>query len=1404
MNDDRVKIDLEVGAKDNTKATTNNIEKEIDNMQKSARSYAEALNIISARLEKLKHLSKNIFRDASNVSKKDLDVVTDAIDELGEELNKLRNSANKDESLLGNAKSKTLNDIERIIKEYDRLNAKIAESEKISRKLGGIKENKPSASSKENLSKYTNARKHAWNTIGTYASKMTNTSWNLFKKAGRGALRVLEGSFRGLAKASGAIWNIFQRKGNSTISQIGSQLKTLLGYFSLYKLVDTGKDAIKFTSDMIEVRNVVNSVFRESSKDIEDFAKSAISSFGLTQLQANKFAGSFGGMLEASNIVGENAKVMSKNLTALAGDIASFYNLGVQESYEKLASGLAGQSKALRSLGVNMNVVNLEAYAMAHGIDASWESLDVATQQMIRYNYIMETLSTAQGDFARTSGTWANQIRLLSSNWEQLLSIMGGVLIQVFYPMVQVLNQIVSLAIQGAKALANMFGFDYESLEDQFGTGANLDLGGISEPEVDTSALEDYADASEDATKATDDLGKATKDAGDNLQSFDKLNNITTDSLDKQNKALKDSKKGKKSDLKKNFNIKPYDYLKNQKSPAIVVNEWLDDWIKTLQDKRWREAGVKLADKIGEGLDKVYGKLTDDKFKKGVKNTATGIGEFINGLSQDADLFQKTGQTLGAGVNTVTHFLNTLFTQIDWHNMGVNFNAGFKSFLTELDAKALGESLANKFYALIEIMSGMLEDGSTWDLLGTKITGGIDSFFKRVDLAKSIPTVLGFGGRLVSSLATGVINADWSTIGNSISTGFNTAINNLDENKLGSMLSGLIDTIATLFNSLGDIDTEQLGTKIGDSLNTAISDGSVRKLASSATKLAGAIGEFFVSVAKTVDWGKFIKELFAGIKDGFSKLKPDEQTGLKLFAALGIGVGIFKAGKGLAHLARDFNDIKAFFGGKRSESLGEEIAEGVFRGASKRTKGLMPKLAETLRDTSTDIGAKRTKGLMPKLADMLKVKGADIGAKGIGKLIFKDLKLAAFWEFIWEMLKDLGNRTVVNFEDTVEKSHLRNAQLRTKKKGFKKDNSKVDLGLAKDTDIDNIMSYSRAVEDLVEKYNNLDTAVKTLDTGWKSSYTNMANAKLSNEEYMNQVREFDGVLRQYGFTASDAYQKLQELLSQDTSKFTGSDWEEYREKVNTALYAVQTDIETTYSALKSNLEAGNDELATKVDEYFSNVNGLGDATVNSVSSATTQALSTLDSSVNQYVSDFRRKIQELEDIANKTKLPNAPKGWYNAPLGSFGKKPYGTRVSGGFSPQIRSSSDTGARFAPRGFMAVNPSDYSTASMYASTLPKVQGIATLGLSNNTPLGGISNYVRDIVPPRQAEVIGSIKTASTDDALLVNKMNSILSKLNSMRTVGGNGQPNVDLSIRIGNKEIDNFIVDSVRRNKYRLG
>lgn len=287
--------------------------------------------------------------------------------------------------------------------------------------------------------------------------------------------------------------------------------KALAAAFTVKKIVDFSKQCIELGSDLQEVQNVVDVTFPKMKKQVNSFARDAASSFGLSETMAKRFTGTFGAMAKAFGFNEKAAYDMSSTLTGLAGDIASFYNISQDEAYTKLKSVFTGETESLKDLGVVMTQTALDSYALANGFGKTTKSMSEAEKVALRYKFVQEQLSAASGDFVRTSGGWANQIRVLKLQFDSLRASIGQGLINALTPVIQVINAIIAKLV----TLADYFRAFTEAL---FGKAGSSDMTDAMAENVESAAvgMGKTAAAAEKTKKAL------------NVAGFDELNLVSS------------------------------------------------------------------------------------------------------------------------------------------------------------------------------------------------------------------------------------------------------------------------------------------------------------------------------------------------------------------------------------------------------------------------------------------------------------------------------------------------------------------------------------------------------------------------------------------------------------------------------------------------------------------------------------------------------------------------------------------------------------------------------------------------------------------------------------------------------------------------------------------------------------
>lgn len=230
------------------------------------------------------------------------------------------------------------------------------------------------------------------------------------------------------------------------IGAFGKQMTDLGKSMSLYvtgPLLAGGAAAIKFASDYDEALNKVDVAFGDSSAQVKNFAKSTLETFGIAEGTALDMAAAYGDMGTSMGLTTDKAAKMSTSLVGLAGDIASFKNIGIDQANTALASIFTGETESLKKLGIVMTEANLQSFALSKGIKVQIKDMDQASKVNLRYAYVMNASKNAVGDFERTGGGAANQMRIFQESLKQVAQQFGSVILPAFTKAISYVNGLV-------------------------------------------------------------------------------------------------------------------------------------------------------------------------------------------------------------------------------------------------------------------------------------------------------------------------------------------------------------------------------------------------------------------------------------------------------------------------------------------------------------------------------------------------------------------------------------------------------------------------------------------------------------------------------------------------------------------------------------------------------------------------------------------------------------------------------------------------------------------------------------------------------------------------------------------------------------------------------------------------
>lgn len=259
-----------------------------------------------------------------------------------------------------------------------------------------------------------------------------------------------------------------EAKAKSTSNGINKAFKAIKITAVVAALTTLGKKAIETASELEEVQNVVDTTFGDAAERVERFSKAAITQFGLSEYAAKKAASGFMAMSNGMGVARDAGAEMAIQLAGLSGDLASFWNTNTEQAMTALNGIYTGETEALKKYGVVMTEATLSSYAMAIGVKKQYNELSQAEKVLLRYKFVLNSTEEAQGDFAKTSNSWANQVRILKEQFNSLLGILGKGFIEALTPVVRMLNQLLNVVINIANAWSaawsKAFGTDKQTM----------------------------------------------------------------------------------------------------------------------------------------------------------------------------------------------------------------------------------------------------------------------------------------------------------------------------------------------------------------------------------------------------------------------------------------------------------------------------------------------------------------------------------------------------------------------------------------------------------------------------------------------------------------------------------------------------------------------------------------------------------------------------------------------------------------------------------------------------------------------------------------------------------------------------------------------------------------------------
>ena len=592
---------------------------------------------------------------------------------------------------------------------------------------------KSSTKAIENIPKLATAMKDLMTTL----SKAPRVSQNLIDMTNALAKLARTGASSGKAATSlSRSLNTYTKatsKASSGTKGLASALgKMYASYWLLFRAFQKIGQSITLASDLVEVQNVVNTVFGDMTAKVEQYADKSIEQFGMSELAFKQYASRFQAMGSAmgidSGLIGQANSFLNKStngyvalsdsmadvsltLTQLTADMASFYNVEQSAVAEDLAAIFTGETRPLRTYGLDLTQATLSEWAMKQGLDANIQSMSQAEKTMLRYQYVLANTTAAQGDFARTANTWANQVRILQEQIKKWASVIGTGVIAAFKPFLQTLNTVMARVIDFTEnvlnALGNIFGWKFE-----------ISGGGITDDLADSmgDTAIDTGDAAGSAGDLSDNLGDAASNAKKLYSTVLGIDELNINNPDTGNTGGSGSggNGGSGGSGSGGGSGSTGDGLTTTISRNDAILEAYKSSIDSLYELGGYISGT--ISKVLEGIDWSAAYQKAESF-------GTGLADFLNGLITPR-LFRNLGGTIAKSINTVFSGANAFVKKIKWDNLGVSIASGIDQFFKDWDAGLAAETFSNFVSGLLEALTSAittLDAEDTFETIGQKL-----------------------------------------------------------------------------------------------------------------------------------------------------------------------------------------------------------------------------------------------------------------------------------------------------------------------------------------------------------------------------------------------------------------------------------------------------------------------------------------------------------------------------------------------------------------------------------------------------------------------------------------------------------------------------------------------------------
>ena len=517
---------------------------------------------------------------------------------------------------------------------------------------------------------------------------------------------------RGLASTQKQFTN-FQTRMTRSFKFLASSLAAI----GIGKII---KDSFTAGMESIESENLFEVSMKNMASSARKWSEELQAQLGLNAYEVRKNVGVLYNMTTSMGLAGDAAYKMSTDVTKLAYDMASFYNISNDVAFEKLRSGLTGEIKPLKDLGILVDETTIKQVAYKNGIASTGKALSQQQKVQARYIAILQQTSNAQGDLARTIETPANQLRILKTQLEVIRINIGKAFMPIAQTVLPILRDFASSVATVTAKLADMS-------QALFGKAV---LSTTESVQTETEAISDLTDTTNEAAKAAK---KATL-------SFDELNIL--------NKSTSSGGTSSTITTTKSGTVNNEQELQNDNLSESFENlkEAIEPTTNALKNL-WDNGLSKIAGFASKSITDFYNDFLVPVGTWALGKGIPSLADSLNDLSSNIDF------------GTLTDALKKLFKAIAPATTGIG--SGLIEFISDLSG-VLKPALANTTKAFSKALDSLSEaidknEDKDWETIGYGI-GAIGTALGAIKIVDKLPTFLSSVSTGISNFATSVSN----------------------------------------------------------------------------------------------------------------------------------------------------------------------------------------------------------------------------------------------------------------------------------------------------------------------------------------------------------------------------------------------------------------------------------------------------------------------------------------------------------------------------------------------------------------------------------------------------------------------------------------------------------------------